>query len=261
MSLTGKRFVVFGVANEESIAWHVAKAYKRAGAQVLVAYHMRFKSRVLQLLKSVEDDVRPDGILRCDVTVPGEIDEAMRTAAEGGPIDGIVHSIAFAPPDTFGKPFCEVESSEFAEALQVSAWSLMAIVRAALPYVAPEASVVAMTYLGSSRVVPGYKLMGVAKAALEACVRELAADVGPRGVRVNAISAGPIKTLASLAVPAFDQLLEHFASVAPLRSTIDPGDVGDLATFLASRASRRITGQVIFVDAGFSILGVAASPN
>jgi enoyl-[acyl-carrier protein] reductase I len=209
-------------------------------------------------MKNLGDDVRPDGLLRCDVTVPGEMEEAMRNAAEGGKIDGIVHSIAFAPPETFGKSVHEIESAQFAEALQVSAWSLIGVVHAALPHLAPEASVVAMTYLGSSRVVPGYRLMGIAKAALEACVRELAADVGPHGVRVNAISAGPLRTLASLAVPDFERLLEHFASVAPLRSTIDPDDVASLATFLASPFARRITGQVIFVDAGFSILGLAS---
>jgi enoyl-[acyl-carrier protein] reductase I len=255
--LTGKRFLVFGVANEESIAWHIAKHYKRHGAIVFIAYQMRFKSRVLQLLKTVAPEVSPDGLVRCDVAIPSEVDEAMAIASEGGNLDGIVHSVAYAPPETFGKAIHELTATEFAQALHVSAFSLIELVRAALPHFAPEASVTAMTYIGSARVIPGYKLMGIAKATLEACVRELAADVGPRGVRVNAISAGPLKTLAALAVPDFDRMLESYAAVAPLRSAIEPGDVAELAGFLASSAARRITGQVLFVDGGFGILGAA----
>ncbi len=258
-SLSGKRFLVFGVANEESIAWHVAKHYKQRGATVYVAYQMRFKSRVLQLLKSAPAEVTPDGLVRCDVTVPDEVDEAMKHASEGGKLDGIVHSVAFAPPETFGKAVHEVTAAEFAQALHVSAFSLLEVTRAALPYFAPEASVTTMTYLGSQRVIPGYRLMGIAKATLEACVRELAADVGARGVRVNAISAGPLRTLAALAVPDFDRMLDAYAAAAPMRSAIEPGDVAELAAFLATPSARRITGQVLFVDAGFSILGASSA--
>jgi enoyl-[acyl-carrier protein] reductase I len=251
--LSGTRAAIFGVANEESIAWHVARALEQAGASIHLGYQQRFKSRVLQALKGA--DFAPDGLHRCDVTNATEVEEFFK--AVGGPLHTLVHSVGFAPYETFGKPIHELSSAEFAQTLEISAFSLLGLTRAALPYLAPEASLIAMTYLGSTRVVPGYKVMGVAKAALESIVRELAVEIGPRGVRVNAISAGPIRTLAAQVVPDFDVMLKRYAEVAPLRARVEASDVADAALFLASRGARKITGQVLFVDAGFSILGAA----
>lgn len=250
MNVSGKRIAVLGVANEESIAWHVARKLKQAGAIVNISYQMRFKSRVMQLLKN--SDVQPDGVFRCDVTQHAEIDEFF---SQVGVVDALIHSVAFAPFETFGQPVYDVSPADFAQTLETSAYSLLAVTRCALPYLAPCASIMAMTYLGAQRVVPGYRIMGIAKAALEACVRELAVEVGPRGVRVNAISAGPIRTLAAQAVPDFEQMLVRYTEVAPLRTTVDASDVAELAAFLASDAARKITGQVLFVDAGYSVLG------
>jgi enoyl-[acyl-carrier protein] reductase I len=250
--LAGKRVAVFGVANEQSIAWHVARGLKLAGAEIHLGYQQRFRSRVLQLLDEAE--IQPEGLVRCDVTDASEVEAVF--AQIGAPLHGLIHSIAFAAPESFDRPIHENAAEDFGRALEVSAYSLLQLTRHALPYLAPEASVVAMTYLGSQRVVPGYRLMGVAKAALEATVRELAVELGPRGVRVNAISAGPVRTLAAAAVPELDALLLRYADIAPLRCTIDPADIADLATFLVSDGSRRLTGQVLFLDAGFSILAV-----
>jgi enoyl-[acyl-carrier protein] reductase I len=251
--LEGKRALVLGVANEQSLAWHIACALKREGASVHVGYQMRFRSRVLQTVR--QSDIQPDGLVRCDVTDEAELAEAL--AQVGAPLHALVHAVAFAPAESFGRPIQDNDAAAFAEATQVSAWSLLSLARHAQPWLAPEASLVTLSYLGAQRVVPGYRLMGVAKAALEAGVRELAAELGPRGLRVNAISAGPIRTLSASAVPDLERMLERYAQVAPLRALVEPSDVADLVCFLASDKSRRITGQVLFVDSGYSILAVA----
>lgn len=250
--LAGKRVAIFGVANEQSIAWHVARQLKDAGAEIHIGYQQRFRSRVLQLLQA--SSVQPDGLFRCDVTDAAEVTSAFETV--GAPLHGLVHSVAFAPFASFERPIQDNAPDDFAQALEVSAYSLLLLSRHAVPYFAEEASVMAMTYIGSQRVVPGYRLMGVAKAALESIVRELAVELGPRGVRVNAISAGPMRTLAASAVPGFDEMLARYVEIAPLRALIEPADVGDLAAFLVSDRSRRITGQTLFVDSGFSALAV-----
>jgi enoyl-[acyl-carrier protein] reductase I len=255
LNLKDKRVLVLGVANAQSLAWHVALGMKRAGAEVHIGYQQRFKSRVLQMLK--EGEAQPDGVHRVDVTDEAELQAALD--AVGGPLASIVHSVAYAPPESFGRPVQECPAPDFATALQVSAWSLLLVARRAEPVLAPEASLVTMSYLGAQRVVPGYRVMGIAKAALEATVRELAFELGPRGVRVNAISAGPVATLSAQAVPDFDRMLARYAEVAPLRAQVTGEDVANLAVFLASDASRRITGQVLTVDAGYSILGAAGS--
>lgn len=251
--LKGKRAAVLGVANEDSIAWHIALGLKQAGAAIYLGYQQRFKSRVMQLLKNAP--ITPDGISRCDVREPGEVEQFFQMVGE--PLDILVHSIAFAPMESFGKPIHELEPEEFSLSLEISAYSLLKLARCALPYLSPSASLIAMTYLGAQRIIPGYRVMGVAKAALESVVRELAAEIGPRGVRVNAISSGPVRTLAAQAVPDFDLMLKRYAEIAPLRTTVEGKDVADLAVFLGSDLSRKITGQVLFVDAGFSIVGAA----
>lgn len=251
--LSGKSAVVLGVANEDSIAWHIARKLKGAGAAIHLGYQPRFRSRVQQLLQGA--DVAPDSVNKCDVTDDGQLGEFF--AALPGPVDVLVHSIGYAPLETFGKPIQEVTPTEFAQALQISSYSLLRLCQLAQPRMAPQASVITLTYLGSQRVVPGYRLMGVAKAALESIVRELAVELGPRGVRVNAISAGPIRTLAAQAIPAFDQLIERYEQITPLRARVEASDVADAAAFLAGPASRRITGQILYVDSGYSILGTS----
>ena len=177
------------------------------------------------------------------------------------PIDILVHSIAYANPETFAQRISDVGQQHFAEALVTSAYSLLPLVRKARPHLSANASVMTMTYLGGQRVVANYKLMGIAKAALEASVRELASDIGPDGIRVNAISAGPIKTLAASQIAGFDKMMDVYESVAPLRRSITQEDVANLAVFLGSDLSSNITGQTLFVDAGYSTLAMAELPG
>ncbi len=257
LELQGKNALIFGVASADSIAWGIAKKLHAAGMNIHLGYQQRFKSRILQLVKGGEIPIASYN--RCDVTSNEELSNFF--AGVDYPIDLLVHSIAFAEPQTFAKPISEVESSEFATALEISAFSLLPLAKAAREKMSPEASVIAMTYLGGQRVVANYKLMGIAKAALEATVRELSCDLGPSGIRVNAISAGPVKTLAASQVTGFDNMLDVYRQVAPMRRLITQDDVGGLAAFLASPLSRNITGQTLFVDAGYSSLAMAELPG
>ena len=248
--LDGKHAVVMGVASADSIAWAIARALDRAGGRVSIGYQQRFRSRVMQLVQAGEVPV--PYCQRCDITQPSEVEAFF--AGLPGDVDVAVHSIAFARPETFSKPVSELSEAEFTEALVTSSYSLIPLARAAAARMPDGGSILAMTYLGGQRVVANYRLMGIAKAALEAVVRELACDLGPRGVRVNAISAGPVRTLAASQVAGFDGMLATYARTAPLRRAIAADDVGAQAAFLASDAARNITGQVIFVDAGTSVL-------
>lgn len=257
INLQGKHALIFGVASETSIAWAIAKKLHQAGARISLGYQQRFKSRILQLVKSNEIPVA--FYERCDVTSPEEMQTFF--AKVEAPVDILVHCIAYTSPETFGKAISEINQEEFTTALVTSAYSLIPLVHATLPKMTRGGSVMALTYLGGQRVVANYKLMGIAKAALEASVRELAADIGPKQVRVNAISAGPIKTLAASQIAGFDNMMQVYEAVAPMRRSITQDDVGDLATFLASDLSRNITGQTIFVDAGYSILAMAELKN
>lgn len=257
LNLKGKRALIFGVASEDSIAWAIAKQLHAAGATISLGYQQRFKSRILQLVRG--GDIPVEFYERCDVTNEEELDNFFN--AYDNDIDILVHSIAYANPETFGQPISGVSQAHFAEALVTSSYSLLPLVRKARPRLTKGASVMTMTYLGGQRVVSNYKLMGVAKAALEAVVRELASDIGPDGVRVNAISAGPIRTLAASQIAGFDKMLEVYEAVAPLRCSISQSDVADLASFLASDLSKNITGQTLFVDAGYSTLAMAELPG
>lgn len=257
IDLTGKHALIFGVASEESIAWAIAKRLQAAGATIHLAYQQRFKSRILQLIKGGEVEVASYN--RCDVTSPEEMSAFFSTLESK--IDVLVHSIAYAHPDTFAKPIRDVTLEEFGTTLAASAFSLLPVVQAAMPHMSENGSVMTMTYLGGHRVVANYKLMGIAKAALEAGVRELAADVGPSGVRVNAISAGPVRTLAASQIAGFSDMLDVYEAVAPLRRSITQDDVADLALFLSSDLSKNVTGQTLFVDAGYSILAMAELPS
>lgn len=257
IDLHGKRAVIFGVASEESIAWAVAKALREAGAKICLGYQQRFKSRVLQLQKQGDIDI--EYCERCDVSSAQEMDAFF--AGIAGPVAILVHSIAYAPQETFAKGLSEVSEMEFVTALTTSAYSLIPLVRRVQPLMSKGGSVMTMSYLGGHRVVANYKLMGVAKAALEAVVRELAAEMGPAGVRVNAISAGPVKTLAASQIPGFAEMLKVYETVTPMRRAITQSDVANLAAFLACDLSRNITAQTMFVDAGYSALAMAELPR
>jgi len=250
LDLDGKRALIFGVASDASIAWGIAKTLYSAGARISLGYQQRFKSRVTQLVKTSK--MRVELCERCDVMDPKSVADFFEKIH--GPVDIVVHSIAFANPESFSQGISELQEKDFLEALGVSAYSLVPLVRAAVPKMTSGGSVLAMTYLGGQRVVANYRLMGIAKAALEATVRELAAEVGPQAVRVNAISSGPIRTVAASQITGFDDKLVAFEKMAPMRRAITQSDVGNLAAFLSSDMSRNITGQVIFVDGGYSIL-------
>jgi enoyl-[acyl-carrier protein] reductase I len=254
--MSGKNVVIFGVANKRSIAWGIAQALHREGARLALNYQ---NERMEEPVRKLAAELPGDTFLApCDVTVAGDIDRFYgRLAKEFGPLDGLVHSIAFAKREELGGNFVDTSWDGYALAQQVSAWSLIGLVKGALPLMeGREAAVVCLTYYGAEKVVQNYNVMGVAKAALESSTRYLANDVGPRGVRVNAISAGPIKTVSAMGVADFGSLLDTMAQKAPLRRNIDQGDVGNTAAFLLSNLARGITGQTIYVDAGYSILGI-----
>lgn len=246
------RVAVFGVASEQSIAWHIARELMQRRFSVHIAYQQRFRSRVLPLVKA--SGAALAGAHRCDLKAEEDIETFVRSV--GAPLHGIVHSVAFAPPETFGKGIDELDCAEFAETLHVSCFSLLNLIKHLRPHLAPGGSVVTMTYIGAQRVVPGYGIMGIAKAALEAAVRQLAVELGPQDIRVNAVSAGPIRTLSALAVPRIEQMLERYASIAPLRRCVSGEDIAQTIRFLLSPASSAITGQTIFVDAGFSAMAM-----
>jgi enoyl-[acyl-carrier protein] reductase I len=254
--LDGKVGLVVGVANKRSIAWAIAQALAGAGMRLAFTYQgERLRENVEALAGALPGSV----LYPCDVGSDAEIAAVFAgLTRDVGALDTVVHSVAYAPREDLEGGYGATSRDGFRIAHDVSAYSLVALTRAALPLLEKSAqpSVMAMTYYGSEKVAVGYNVMGVAKASLEASVRYLAADLGPRGVRVNAISAGPINTLAARGVRGFTGMLTQHAEKAPLRRNIEPREVGDTALFLASRLSSGITGQVIYVDAGYSIMAV-----
>ncbi len=253
--LQGKRGVVLGVANRRSIAWAIAKGAKEAGAEVALTYASeRLKSNVEELAATADISC----LLPCDVTKDGEIEALFESLKkEYGSLDFLVHGIAFAKKEELAGAFHETSRDGFLLAQDVSAYSLTALSRGAVPLMEGRpGSILTLTYLGSQRVVPNYNVMGVAKASLEASVRYLASDLGPRGIRVNAVSAGPIKTLSAAGVSNFSTLLKDVPSRAPLRRNVTAEEVADAALFLLSDGARGVTGTNLYVDAGFHILGV-----
>ncbi len=249
--LKGKVALVMGVANEDSIAWGIAKELSHQGAQIILGYQFRYHSRIRQLAPTLPNLLSYE---RCDVMK----DEEMKAFFAGitVPIDIVVHAIAFAPSTAFEVRVVQTSDEDFSTALLVSAHSLAKLTNEARKHMPNGGSVVALSYLGGVRVAARYKLMGVAKAALEAYVRELANDLGPQGIRVNAISAGPIRTLAASGIPDMEHLLEYNRTVSPMRDNVTQHDVGACAAFLASDGARMITGQTLYVDGGYSIIGV-----
>ena len=244
-----------GVANKRSIAWGITNAVSKAGARVVLTYQSeRLGENVTELATSLKDPL----LLQCDVANDDQIASTMgRIREQVGHLDFLVHALAFAPREALDGMYADTKRDDFKTALDVSAYSLVAVSRAALPLMKDrQASIMTLTYLGSERVVQNYNVMGVAKAALESTVRYLANDLGPHGIRVNAISAGPIKTLASSAVGGISGMIKLHAEKAPLRRAVDIDEVGDVGLFLASSLSRGVTGEVIYVDGGYHILGV-----
>jgi enoyl-[acyl-carrier protein] reductase I len=251
--LEGKRALILGIANRWSLAYAIAQAFSREGAALVLTYlNERFKPAIEELAQGLN----VERLLPCDVTKEEELAQLSAELTAMGPLDAVVHSLAFANRDDLSRPFLETPRSGFLLAQEVSAYSLVAVARAAAPAMTAGGSVTTLTYLGSTRVVPNYNVMGVAKASLEATTRYLASEMGPRKVRVNAISAGPVKTASARAVKDFSTILDVVASRAPLRHNTEPAEVADTAVFLASDLGRGVTGNVLFVDSGMQIMGL-----
>jgi enoyl-[acyl-carrier protein] reductase I len=252
--LSGKTALVFGVANDHSIAWGIAKAMHDQGAALAFSYAVdSLERRVRPLAESVGSTF----VERCDVTKDDEISQVFDKAKQDlGKVDILVHAVAFAERDDLMGHFYETSRAGFRTAMEISVYSFCALARAAMPLMTEGGSMMTLTYYGSEKVSPNYNVMGVAKAALEATTRYLAADLGPKGIRVNAISAGPVRTLSAAGVSGFKAMYRRFADMAPLRRNIGIEDVGGAAVWLASDLSSAVTGEVIFVDAGYNIMGV-----
>jgi len=253
--LSGKLGLIVGVANKRSISWAIAQSAAAAGARLALTYPSeRLEENVRELAAKLDRPL----VLPCDVTSDEEI-VALTSSLdrEFGGLDFLVHGAAFAPQAELSKPFLETSREGFRLALDVSAYSLVSLTRAVVPLMERRGSgsVLTLTYLGSERVFPNYNVMGVAKAALEAAMRYLASELGSRNIRVNAISAGPIKTLAASGISGFSSILQVYRERAPLRRNVDLAELGDAAVFLLGPAGRAITGEILMVDAGYHIVG------
>jgi enoyl-[acyl-carrier protein] reductase I len=255
-TMTGKRAAVFGVANDHSIAWAIAQRFRAEGAELALTYpNEAIEKRVRPLAESIGVDL----VLPCDVTDDGQIAAVFATLAErwSGGLDAVVHSLAFAARDDLKGRFIDTPREGFRLALDISAYSLVAMAHAAEPLLAPRrGSLVTMTYYGAEKVIPHYNIMGVAKAALETCVRYLAFDLGPAGIRVNAVSAGPMRTLSAAGISGFRDMLHHHEARAPLRRNIAAEEVAGAALYLCSDAASAITGEVLHVDGGYNVMGM-----
>ena len=256
MLLDGKRGLILGIANKRSIAWGIAQAAHREGARLAVTYQGQ---RLEENVRELAQQLRAPLVLPCDVSKDDDLRALGASVREGlGGLDFVVHAVAFALREELDGEFVNTSREGYRLAQDISSYSLTALARETAPLMEAGGSIVTLSYLGGERVVPHYNVMGVAKAALEMSVRYLAADLGPRGIRVNAISAGPIKTLAASGVHGLSKMLEYHRTHAPLRKTTDQEEVGDAALFLVSHLSRGVTGEVIHVDGGFHVMGMAA---
>lgn len=255
LQLQGKNIVVMGVANERSIAWGIAKKLFDVGANVIFTYRKeRSKGKIEKLLTGYEE--HNASVFECDVNSDESIAKAFNQIGEQFKvIHGIVHSVAFANAEDLHNRFVETTRDGYAFAQDTSAYSLIAVTKAAKPFMTENGSVVTMTYLGAERVLDGYNVMGVAKAALEASMRYLAADVGKENIRVNAISAGAIRTLAAKGVPSFNQILHKIEETAPLKRNTNQEEVADMTIVMLSQLSRGVTGETIYIDSGYHIMG------
>ena len=250
MVLQDKRIAIFNIANKYSIAWAIAQAMDRQGAELVLGFqNERARGKVESLIPELSRP--PLALVECDVTNDAQIEAAVDIVqAAAGKLDGLVHALAFAPREALERPYIDTSREAFSTALDISAYSLVALSRAFRGLLNPGAGIVTLTYYGADKVIPNYNVMGVAKAALEASVRYLASDLGPEQVRVNAISAGPINTLAARGVSGFVDILDYHSEKAPLRRNVESREVGDTAVFLVSDLASGITGETIFVDTG-----------
>ena len=252
--LDGKKILILGIANDKSIAWSIAEAMKKEGAELAFTFAGEaFEKRV----KPLADSIGVDFLIPCDVTDDSQIDSLFEKIKDRwGNLDSVIHSIAFANKEELKGEFIDTTREGFRMAMDVSAYSFVAVAQRAVPLMKDGGSLMAMTYYGSVKVIPNYYVMGVAKAALEACTRYLAANLGEKGIRVNAISAGPIKTLASAGISGMRELLRIVGSKAPLRRNVTQEDVAKAAVYLASDLASGVTGEIHYVDCGYNIIGV-----
>ena len=252
--LQGKTALVLGIANKWSIAYAIAQAFRREGATVILTYQAE---RLERALKDIGEDLGAAKVFQCDVSKDEDLANLVANLGPEFPkIDIVVHSIAFANSEDLSRPFVQTSREGFKLAHEVSAWSLVGVANAVRPLMTEGGTILTLSYLGAQRVIENYNVMGVAKAALEASVRYLASDLGPANIRVNAISAGPIKTAAARGIKDFSKILDGIAAKAPLRRNCTTAEVADTAVFLASDLGRGVTGNTIFVDAGYQILGL-----
>ncbi|MDR5639843.1 MULTISPECIES: enoyl-ACP reductase FabI [unclassified Thermosynechococcus] len=257
LDLSGKRALVTGIANNRSIAWGIAQQLHAAGAELAVTYLPDERGKLKQKVEELTAPLAPKLLLPLDVQQPQQIDETFAAIqSTWGGLDILIHCLAFAQKEDLSGDFSAVSLEGFNLALDISAYSLISLSRAAKPLMTNGGSIITLTYLGGVRVVPNYNVMGIAKAALEMNVRYLAAELGPQKIRVNGISAGPIRTLASSAVGGILDMIHHVEATAPLRRTVTQTEVGNTAAFLASDLASGITGQILYVDAGYCIMGM-----
>jgi enoyl-[acyl-carrier protein] reductase I len=251
--LEGKLALILGIANKWSLAYAIAQAFSREGATLVLTY---LGDRQKAAIEDFSKDLNVTAVLPCDVTKDEELTALTESlGALGRPLHAVVHSLAFANREDLSRPFVETGRAGFLLAQDVSAYSLVAVARATAPLMTEGGSLSTLTYLGSTRVLPGYNVMGVAKAALEASMRYLASELGAQKIRVNALSAGPVKTASARAIKDFSSILDVVATRAPLRRNTDPAEVADAAVFLASDLGRGVTGNILFVDAGMQVMG------
>ncbi len=253
--LDGKIGVVFGVANKRSIAWAIAQAWHEAGATLAFTYQGdRLKDKVADLVQTFGEDTL---LIPCDVTSDEEIDNVFKQVGDKfGKLDLLLHSVAFAPKESLEGDFIDTTRDAFKMAHDISAYSLIALARGAAPLMTDGGSIVAMSYYGAAKVIPHYNVMGVAKASLEASTRYLAHSLGGMKIRVNCISAGPMNTLAARGIAGFSSMLKHCEEHAPLKRNVEPSELGQTGAFLASDGAAAITGQVLYVDCGYEVMGM-----
>lgn len=257
LNLTGKNALVTGIANNRSIAWGIAQQLHKAGANLGITYLPDEKGRFEKKVKELVEPLEPSIFLPCNVQDDAQIAETFEAVAQKwDKIDILIHCLAFANKDDLTGDFSKTSRQGFSQALEISTYSLTQLAGAAKPLMTEGGSIITLTYLGGVKVIPNYNVMGIAKAGLEMSVRYLAAELGPHKIRVNAISAGPIRTLASSAVGGILDMIHHVEEVAPLRRTVTQLEVGNAAAFLASDLASGITGQVLYVDAGYEIMGM-----